>query len=117
MLSPFELQSVRVDGNIVAAQPLLEQDYWRHTVRVVVPPGGRRFVTFEVFGQVTPGDRYDLTYVGQPIMGENTLDVTMSASGGPAELTQVSGPEVTSAISGVDAGSDYVFSWRSGNQN
>lgn len=117
VVTPFMLQAARVDGNVVAAQPLLQEDLWRHTVRVVVPPGSSRFVTFEMFGQVAPGDRYDLAFVGQPIMGENTLDVDLLPSGGPARLTQVSGDSSSDATSGVDAGSDSVFSWRSGNQN
>lgn len=117
VLTPFMLETVRVDGSIVSAQPLLEEDYWRHTVRVVVPPGGRRQVSFELLGQVAAGDRYDLTFLGQPIMGDNTLDIEMLPSGGTADLRSSSDPDVTSDISGVDAGSDYVFSWDSGNQN
>lgn len=117
VVTPFMLQSVRVDGNIVAAQPLLEQDYWRHTVRLSVPPGGRRVVTFEMFGQVAPGEDYDLAFAGQPIMGDNTLDIAMLPSGGSADLVRTEGADETSDTSGVDAGADYVFSWRSGNQN
>lgn len=117
VITPFMLEAARVDGTIVAAQPLLERDYWRHTVRVVVPPGARRFVSFEMFGQVDPGNRYELSWVGQPIEGDNTLDVSIVPAGAKARLAAVEGAEVTSGISGVDAGSDYVFSWQSGNQN
>jgi hypothetical protein len=116
VLSPFVLQSVSVDGSQVAAQPLLGSDVWRHSTRVVIPPGATRTVRFEMFGQVAPGDDYELTFVGQPIMGDNTLGVSMSAAGGAAELTSV-GSDVPLSTSGVDAGADYVFSWRSGNQN
>ncbi len=117
VITPFMLQSVKVDGNITGAQPLLERDYWRHTVRVVVPPGDTKFVTFELFGQVAPGDRYSLSWVGQPIMGGNTLDVTMSPVGGAVRPGTDDGSREPSITSGVDAGADYVFSWHTKNQN
>lgn len=117
VITPFMLEAARVDGSIVAAQPLLERDYWRHTVRVVVPPGGRRFVSFEMFGQVDAGNRYDLSWIGQPIQGDNTLDVSIVPAGDRARLVAAEGAEVTSDISEVDAGADFVFSWQSGNQN
>lgn len=112
IITPFMLQSVRVDGAITGAQPLLEADTWRHTVRVAVPAGQSRVVTFEMFGQVTPGDSYELTWVGQPIMGDNTLEVTMAPSNGPAQIVQDGDPVPSSAKSGVDAGGDHVFLWR-----
>ena len=70
-----------------------------------------------MFGQVAPGEDYDLASAGQPIMGDNTLDIAMLPSGGSADLVRAVGANETSDTSGVDAGGDYVFSWRSGNQN
>lgn len=109
VLTPFILRNVEVNGVVAPAQPLLVEDHWRHNVRTVIPAGETRVVTFELIGEVDPGDRYVLDFAGQPVLGENTLDVKMHSVGVDARAVGE-----TTDTSGLDAGADYVFSWTSG---
>ena len=114
ILTPFPLMSVLVDGVSVGAQPLYEDGYWRHTVRVRVPPGGTTDVRFRLAGEVEAGPDYSMTFLGQPIMGENTLSVAVSPSTGVVMNGDESSTMSNKSIRKLDAGGDYVFTWSSG---
>lgn len=75
--TPHRLRSVLVDGIDTAAQPLLDGELWRHSVRVIVPPGSARRVAFHLEGEVDPGPDYRFHYVGQPLLNDDDVSVEL----------------------------------------
>ena len=55
-----------------------------------------------------------MTFLGQPIMGENTLSAVVSPSTGVVVNGEESSTMSNKSIRKLDAGGDYVFTWSSG---
>jgi hypothetical protein len=102
VLTPHRLRAVLVDGQRVAAQPLLESDLWRHTVRVAVPPGATRTVHVHLDGEVDPGPVYRLAWVGRPQANPAEATLRLRSAGGPVRPGTVT----------VDSSTDTVVRWR-----
>ena len=82
VITPHELRSVRVDGAEVAGHSLLEGALWRHTATLSIPADGEQMVEFEVEGSIEAGDRYDLTLIGQPLVGDHFVRLGVTSLSG-----------------------------------
>ncbi|MEZ5321376.1 MAG: DUF4012 domain-containing protein [Microthrixaceae bacterium] len=75
LITPFEVESVDLDGAEVAVNPQQEGGLWRHTVRLQVPPGATQRLTFHLSGAVTPGRQYRVRVGTQPLLSPNPTTV------------------------------------------
>lgn len=119
VLTPFRVNSVLVDSLEHAAQPLLEGDLWRHTVRVGVPPGETVTVRFDLRGEVEPGPTYQLSYVGQPLLNSRSSLVTMRPSAGKVSAIRTVGARSTGSTVEIPQDQDARVTWNvdSGSSN
>ncbi len=78
MVTPFELSAVEVGGETYPVSPVWEGEWWRHTVRVDVPPGESVTVRMELSGSLAPGDVYVLATIGQALLDPGPLTVTVT---------------------------------------
>lgn len=77
ILSPHELLRASVDGAPAAIRSTWEGSYWRHEIRMTLPSGGTQTAVFELAGIVTPGDRYRLRTIGQPLVEAGPVQATI----------------------------------------
>lgn len=112
VLTPFDLRSVLVDGVRSASQPLREERFWRHTVRVAIPPGGSTTVDFHLRGEVRAGQEYRMDLVGQPILGDNDLAVGIHGVSGSMKVDGTTREIPGSGRIELDSDFDAVLSWQ-----
>jgi hypothetical protein len=109
IVTPFELRTVTVDGQISASRPQLQGELWRHTVRVPIRPSGGARIVFELSGSVRRGSLYRLDLLGQPLVNDSDVTVSLSTRRGDvvekAEGSSGQGPEV------LDGRADHVLEW------
>jgi hypothetical protein len=99
VLTPFELLRASIDGRPHAVTPDWDGHYWRHSVRLTLPPGATQTVQFELEGSVRPGPRYRLAVVGQPLLRPGPIRLTIrrpNPDSGSAHRDLTVGTSVTS---------------------
>ena len=106
VVTPFEATRATVDGVDALLRPLRDDGVWRHTVRVVVPPGATRTVRFELEGDLEAGDSYRLRYSGQPLVNQGPVSLEVTATDPRARMidgrgVDVQGPSATAALTDV----------------
>ncbi|MCU1369042.1 MAG: hypothetical protein JWO77_236 [Ilumatobacteraceae bacterium] len=97
ILSTLELVDARVDGKRVPARSNEDDGYWRHTLRIDVPPGATAVATIRLTGATAPGPRHRLEVVGQPLVNDGTVRVVVVPKTGTIRIA----PPVTRAGSGA----------------
>jgi hypothetical protein len=112
VMTPFELKSVKVSGVDTPSHPLLEGRIWRHTVRVAVPSGGTTTVVFQLEGAVTAGSRYQLAFIGQPLVNESNVNVTVLPTSGTTVVKGAGAAHDTPATARIDGQADAAVTWK-----
>ncbi|WP_421119269.1 DUF4012 domain-containing protein [Aquihabitans daechungensis] len=87
ILSRFELVDATIGGKAVPARSDEVERSWRHTLRLEVPPGGSVVAVFRLRGATTPGPRHRLEIVGQPLVNEGSVRVTIIPADGTIRST------------------------------
>lgn len=100
--SPLSLVSAEQDGRPINIETEVDDQVARYGVFVDLPPKATVRVRFGLKGTLRPSNRYRLTFIDQPLVNPDHLDVRVS---GPARITgsEVSGPFRLSPVEGDDA--------------
>jgi hypothetical protein len=114
VMSPFRLRTVLVNGVESSARPLLHGDLWRHTVRVAVPGGATATVAFHLEGEVDPGPRYRMEYVGQPLLRPGEVEVTVASIAGDPVVSRTKNGHMGSDSVTIGQHDDTSVSWAVG---
>ncbi|MDZ7732128.1 MAG: DUF4012 domain-containing protein [Acidimicrobiia bacterium] len=85
--TPFELDSVSIDGDQLDAEPFREHGVNRYTVPVEIPRRAAREVVFELRGRLEDPDRYRLTVVNQPLGRNDDVAVVVRSGRGTWEVS------------------------------
>lgn len=111
--SPHPLRAVLVDGLSTPAQPQFEDGMWRHTVRVVLPPGSWRQVDVHLAGEVPRGSTYRLELFSQPLVqDQDPTRVRVLTPSGPARPQ--GGMQTRRGVTSVPPGHTTELSYRQG---
>ena len=82
LLTGYELSEVTLDEQPVVSRPVYDGRYWRHTVRIALAPGQTRVARYTLEGGRVPSDAYSVLVVGQPLVNEGDLTLTVRPSAG-----------------------------------
>ncbi len=82
IITPFRATGALIGDAEAAIGSVSEtDDLRRHTVTVDLPAGEQRTVTVDLIGAVTPGDRYRLRWIAQPLVHPTDARLLVSSRG------------------------------------
>ena len=112
VLTPHVLRRATVDGVEVPVSPSSDAGLSRYSVRVTLDPGDEAEVVFELDGRVEPGDEYRWSFVGQTMLEDQPVEVSMHASDG--EITEGDGMLAagSEALATIDGSADTRVRFR-----
>lgn len=90
MITPFDLDEVRVDGVDAGSNPVWDGRWWHHSTRVAIASGATSTIEFDLSGSVEPGNVYQLFVKGQPLVNEGATELVVQSTTGRI----VSGPGI-----------------------